>query len=64
MIEKENKKTTSKKLTDAICKSLRRLDKRYYKSGDYPGLEFWVLTSGKKTWYYRYRTKNKNFQLK
>jgi integrase len=62
MIEKENKKTTSKKLTDAICKSLRRLDKRYYKSGDYPGLEFWVLTSGKKTWYYRYRTKNKNFQ--
>ena len=34
----KNKKTKAKKLTDAICKSLPRLDKRYCKPGDYPGL--------------------------
>ena len=45
-------KAKSKNLTDATCCDLPRLDKRYYKQGDYPGLEMWVLTSGKKTWYY------------
>jgi integrase len=54
-------KSKSKNLTDAICRDLPRLDKRYYKQGDYPGLEMWVLTSGKKTWYYQYRTKNKRY---
>ena len=54
-------KSKSKNLTDAICRDLPRLDKRYYKQGDYPGLELWVLTSGKKTWYYQYRTKNKRY---
>jgi len=54
---KENKKTKAKKLTDAICRSLPRLDKRYYKSGDYPGLEFWVMPGGTKSWKYQYRIK-------
>ena len=30
-------KSKSKKLTDAICRDLPRLDKRYYEPGDYPG---------------------------
>lgn len=34
---------------------------KYYKPGDYPGLQFWVRTSGTKTWYYQYRTKHKKF---
>ena len=54
--------TKSKRLTDAICRDLPRLDKRYFKPGDFPGLEFWILTSGKKTWYYQYRTKAKKYQ--
>ena len=41
------------KLTDAICRSLNRLDKKYYKPGNFPGVQFWVLTSGTKTWYYQ-----------
>ena len=57
-------KSRAKNLTDAICRDLPRLDKRYYKQGDYPGLELWVLTSGKKTWYYQYRDKNKRYQSK
>ena len=54
-------KSKAKKLTDAICRDLPRLDKKYYKPGDYPGLQFWVRTSGTKTWYYQYRTKHKKF---
>ena len=54
-------KSKAKKLTDAICRDLPRLDKKYYKPGDYPGLEFWVLPSGTKTWNYQYRTKNKKY---
>jgi len=56
-MKEENKKTKAKKLTDAICRSLRRLDKRYYKPGDYPGLEFWVMPGGTKTWKFQYRIK-------
>ena len=52
------KKLNTKNLTDAICRNLPRLDKRYYKKGDYPGLEFWVHPSGKKSWYFQYRSKN------
>ena len=51
------------KLTDAICRSLNRLDKKYYKPGNYPGVQFWVLTSGTKTWYYQYRTPNKKYPV-
>ena len=51
-------KSNAKNLTDAICRNLPRLDKRYYKKGDYPGLEFWVHPSGKKSWYFQYRSKN------
>ena len=29
----------AKKLTDAICRDLPRLDKYYFKPGDYPELE-------------------------
>ena len=54
-------KSRAKKLTDAICRDLPRLDKRYFKPGDYPGLELWVLPSGKKTWNFQYRTKNQTF---
>ena len=61
-MKEENKKTKTRKLTDAICRDLPRLDKKYYRPGDYPGLEFWVLPLGTKTWYYRYRTKNKSGQ--
>ena len=32
----------AKKLTDAICRDLPRLDKNYFKPGDYPGLQFWL----------------------
>ena len=52
-----NKKTRAKKLTDAICRSLRPLDKQYYKPGDYPGLEFWIQPGGTKSWKYQYRLK-------
>ena len=55
---KEQKKSKAKNLTDAICRSLPRLDKRYYKSGDYPGLEFWVMPSGIRTWKIQYRIKS------
>ena len=43
---KENIRSKSKKLTGAICRDLPRLDKPYFKPGDYPGLQFWV--KGKK----------------
>ena len=56
------KKSKAKKLTDAICRDLPRLDSRYFKPGDYPGLEFWVAPSGTKTWYFQYRTKAKKYQ--
>ena len=55
-------KSKSKKLTDAICRDLPRLDKKYYKPGDYPGLQFWVLPSGTKTWYFQYNSKSRNYQ--
>ena len=51
-----------KKLTDAITRDLPRLDKPYYKPGDYPGLQLWVYPSGVKTWRYQYRTKYKKYQ--
>ena len=56
------KKSKVKKLTDAYCRSLNRLDKRYFKPGDYPGLEFWVAPSGTKTWYFQYTVKGKKYQ--
>ena len=55
-------KSKAKNLTDAICKSLNRLDKRYIKPGDYPGLEFWVMPSGVKTWFFQYTVKGKRYQ--
>ena len=55
-------KSKSKKLTDAICRDLPRLDKKYYKPGDYPGLQFWVLPSGTKTWYFQYNSKSKTIR--
>jgi len=45
---KDNKKTKAKKLTDAICRDLPLLDDRYSKPGDYPGLEFWVMSGALK----------------
>jgi len=53
----DKKKSKAKNLTDAICRSLPRLDKRYMKQGDYPGLELWVQPGGSKGWYYQYRIK-------
>src|SRR6056300_676598 len=55
-------KSKAKKLTDAYCRSLNRLDKRYFKPGDYPGLEFWVMPSGVKTWFFQYKVKGKKYQ--
>jgi len=55
-------KSKAKKLTDAICRDLNRLDKRYYRQGDYPGLEFWVMPSGVKTWKFQYKIKGKKYQ--
>ena len=55
---KEQKKSKAKNLTDAICRSLPRLDKRYMKHGDFPGLEFWVQPGGTKSWAYQYRIKS------
>jgi len=46
---KEQKKSKAKNLTDAICRSLPRLDKRYMKQGDFQGLEFWVQPGGSKS---------------
>lgn len=54
-------KSKAKKLSDAICRDLPRLDKNYFKPGDYPGLQFWVKTGGSKSWFYQYRTKHKKF---
>ena len=54
---KEQKKSKAKNLTDAICRSLPRLDKRYMKQGDFSGLEFWVQPGGSKSW-------NINIELK
>ena len=54
--------TKAKRLTDAICRDLPRLDKRYFKPGDYPGLQFWVAPGGTKTWYYQYKVKDKKYQ--
>tara|TARA_B110000503_G_scaffold39140_1_gene64431 strand:+ start:250 stop:465 length:216 start_codon:yes stop_codon:yes gene_type:complete len=54
--------TKAKRLTDAICRDLPRLDKRYFKPGDYPGLQFWVAPGGTKTWYYQYKIKDKKYQ--
>tara|TARA_B100001057_G_C22409727_1_gene779176 strand:+ start:207 stop:620 length:414 start_codon:yes stop_codon:yes gene_type:complete len=34
------KKSKAKNLTDAICRDLNRLDKDYFKPGDYPNLAF------------------------
>ena len=56
------KKSKAKNLTDAICRDLNRLDKRYYKPGDYPGLEFWVMPTGVKTWFFQYKIKGKKYQ--
>ena len=54
---KDNNKSKAKNLTDAICRALPHLDKRYMKRSDYPGLEFWVKPSGTKSWSYQYRIK-------
>ena len=61
---KEQKKSKAKNLTDAICRSLPRLDKRYMKQGDLPGLEFWVQPGGSKSWYYQFRIKGTKDQLR
>ena len=61
---KEQKKSKAKNLTDAICRSLPRLDKRYMKQGDFPGLEFWVQPGGSKSWYYQFRIKGTKDQLR
>ena len=53
---------TTKLLSDAICRDLNRLDKRYYRQGYYPGLEFWVMPSGVKTWKFQYKIKGKKYQ--
>ena len=55
-------KSNVKKLTDAICRDLPRLDKHYFKPGDYPGLELWVRPGGTKTWRFQYKIKNKRYQ--
>jgi integrase len=52
----------AKKLTDAICRDLPRLDKHYFKPGDYPGLEFWVRPGGTKTWRFQYKIKGQKYQ--
>ena len=57
-------KTKSKNLTDAICRDLPRLDNRYIKPGDYPGLELWVYPSGIKTWSFQYRIKGKPYPFR
>tara|TARA_B110000211_G_scaffold217438_1_gene261314 strand:+ start:242 stop:1201 length:960 start_codon:yes stop_codon:yes gene_type:complete len=59
---KENKK--GKNLTDAICRSLPLLDKRYMKRGDYPGLEFWVQPGGTKSWAYQYSIKGTKYPIR
>jgi hypothetical protein len=52
----------AKKLTDAICRDLPRLDKTYFKSGDYPGLQLWIEPGGTKTWRLQYRVSGKKYQ--
>ena len=63
-MKENNKKTKAKKLSDAICRSLPRLDKAYYKPGDYPGLEFWVNPGRIKTWRFQYRVKRKRYAIR
>ena len=61
---KEQKKSKAKNLTDAICRSLPLLDKRYMRRGDFPGLEFWVQPGGTKSWAYQYRINGKKDQIR
>ena len=56
------KKSKAKNLTDAICRDLPRLDKTYFRSGDYPGLQLWVAPGGTKTWRLQYRIAGKRYQ--
>ena len=55
-------KSKAKKLTDAMCRDLPRLDKHYFKPADYPGLELWVRPGGTKTWRFQYKIKSKRYQ--
>ena len=55
-------KTKAKKLSDAIYCDLNRLNKGYQKQGDYLGLEFWVMSSWVKTWFYQYLVKGNKYQ--
>ena len=57
-----SKKSKAKNLTDAICRDLPRLDKHYFKPGDYPGLELWVRPGGTKTWRFQYKIKGQKYQ--
>ena len=65
---KDNKtkayESREKKLTDAICRSLPHLDKKYYKKADYPGLEFWIHPGGSKSWQIQYRIKGTKYSLR
>ena len=56
------KKSKAKNLTDAICRDLPRLDKTYFRSGDYPGLQLWIEPGGTKTWRLQYRIAGKRYQ--
>jgi len=56
------KKSKAKNLTDAICRDLPRLDKTYFRSGDYPGLQLWIEPGGTKTWRLQYRIVGKRYQ--
>ena len=49
-----------KNITDAIARDLPRLDKAYYKPGDYPGLELWIYPSGKRPGDFSIELKIKN----
>ena len=60
----DNNKSKPKNLSDAICKSLPHLDKRYMKRGDYPGLEFWVQPGHTKSWSYQYWIKGTKYPIR
>ena len=60
----DNNKSKAKNLSDAICKSLPHLDKKYMKRGDYPGLEFWVQPGHTKSWSYQYWIKGTKYPIR
>ena len=52
------------RLTDAMIRSKKPLDKRYEVPGNYPGLALRINVKGTMTWFFQYRVKNIKYPLR